>query len=137
MTGLNRIRMTAGQLRRGFEKMPRPCPAAILFGLDTGMQPDEVAALTWKDAKTLARDGGLSEYARHILNSQPVHIACQYVFWLERDGKPQPLFDIEWMVTQVFELLWNELELACDRLIWIDEEADAEDFSERFTQAAV
>jgi hypothetical protein len=129
--------MTAGQLRRGFEKLPRPCPAAVLFGLDTSMYPDSVISLTWSDARSMVVNGELSEYAVHILKSQPVHIACKYVFWIEIGGKPQQLFDLEWMISQVFGLLWCELDVACDRLIWIDEDVEASSWEEQWTKITV
>lgn len=137
MSELKCTRMTAGQLRRGFEKMPRPCPAAILFCLDTSLPPELVATMTWDDARVMVIKGELSEFARHILNSQPVHIASKYVFWIEKNGVPTALFDLEWMVTEVFGLLWIELEAACENLIWIDEDADLASWSEQWTKVTV
>lgn len=134
MTVPKHSRMTAGQLRRGFEQIPRPCPAAVLFGLDASMSAEDVITLTWPAAKDMIKSGKLSEYAIHILKSQPVHIACQYVFWLEKDGKPEPLFDLEWLTVQIFGLLWSELGLSCERLIWIDEEADKWSWDEQWTK---
>lgn len=116
--------MTAGQLRRGLEKMPRPCPAAILFGLDMSLTADQVITLKWKDALKLH----LTEYAAVILNSQPRHIMCDYVFWKELRGKPMPLFGLDGMVFENFGLIWSELTAATKNVIWIDEVAEAEAF---------
>ncbi|MCX6654492.1 MAG: hypothetical protein NTY03_05145 [Candidatus Bathyarchaeota archaeon] len=120
--------MTAGQLRQGFEKMPRPCPAAILFGLDTNMTVEQVMTLNWKEANRLRGQGKLSEFACHILDSQPIHIASNYVFWVIMNKKPMPLFGLDGLIFENFGLLWSELQSSCENLIWVDEEIDALDF---------
>jgi hypothetical protein len=129
--------MTAGDLRRGFEKMPRPYPAAVLFGLDATLESESVVTLTWEVAKAMNSRGELSEYAVHILKSQPVHITSPYVFWIQRDNKPQPLFDLDYQLAQTFGLLWGELAMSCERLIWIDEDADGWSWSEQWTKHSV
>jgi hypothetical protein len=121
----NDSRMTAGQLKRGFEKMPRPYPAAILFSLEMSMNAEEVVMLTRLDAGALRKLGKLTEFAAHILDSQPIHIASKYVFWHEVNSTPMPLFGLDAMVFEAFGLLWGELGAACGRLIWIDEDAEA------------
>lgn len=105
MDTLKNNRMTAGQLRLGLERMPRPCPAAVLFGLEMKMSAEQIVTLTWQAARKLK---GVTSYATHILKSQPVHIASSYVFWQDVDGKPYPLFGFDGIVFDAFTLTWGE-----------------------------
>lgn len=104
--------ITTDALVRGFEQMQRPMPAAILFGLEMQMLPDEVVTLTWDKAKKLK----LTSYARHILKSQPIHIVAKYVFWQQRDEKVMPLFGMEQEVFDAFGKVWGELQHAYNRM---------------------
>lgn len=104
--------ITTDELVHGFEQMQRPMPAAILFGLEMNMRPDEVVTLTWQKAKKLKLTG----QARHILKSQPIHIATRYVFWQQRD-RVMPLFGMDQEVFDVFGKVWGELQHAYNRMV--------------------
>lgn len=105
--------ITTDQLVSGFAQMQRPMPAAILLGLELGLRPDEVVTLTWQKAKRLK----LTSYARHILNSQPIHIATRYVFWQQCEDKVMPLFGLEQEVFDQFGMVWGELQHAYNRMV--------------------
>lgn len=105
--------ITTDELVRGFKQMQRPMPAAILFGLEMHLRPDEVVTLTWNKVKKLK----LTSYARHILKSQPIHIATKYVFWQQHDDKVMPLFGIEQEIFDSFGKVWGELQHAYNRMI--------------------
>lgn len=105
--------ITSDELVRGFEQMQRPMPAAILFGLEMQLRPEEIVTLTWHKAKKLK----LTSYARHVLKSQPIHIATKYVFWQQRDDKVMPLFGLEQEVFDTFGKVWGELQHAYNRMI--------------------
>lgn len=105
--------ITTDELVRGFEQMQRPMPAAILFGLEMQMRPDEVVTLTWQKAKKLK----LTAQARHVLKSQPTHIATKYVFWQQRGDSVLPLFGMDQEVFDVFGKVWGELQHAYNRMI--------------------
>lgn len=109
----NEVTLTSAQVVTGFAQMQRPMPAAILLGLELGLTPDEVVTLTWQKAKKLK----LTQYARHILNSQPIHIATKYVFWQQRYTKVMPLFGLEQEVFDVFGMVWGELQHAYSRMV--------------------
>lgn len=116
--------ITAGMLKRGFATMQRPRPAAILFGLESGLEVEQVVSLTWDKAKRLT----LTPYAARILNSQPVHVRYPYVFWSE-PAKPRPLFGLSQEVFEVFGLVWAELVAAYDQIVLVDEDAEREIFA--------
>ena len=109
--------LTTTELVRGFEQMQRPMPAAILFGLEMGMTAEEVVSLTWTKAKELARSGALTDYARHILNSQPISITSSYVFWSHVGKKAMPLFGLDGEVFDVFGCVWAELQAGYRNLV--------------------
>lgn len=134
MYKLSANRMTASVLRHGFEQMPRPFPAAILFGLDSNSSAQNTICLTRADASFMRDAGMLSAFSCHILDSQPAHIASAYVFWREFNGKPMPLFGMEQLIFDVFGLTWGELDVAYSRMIWIDEDADRLDFEAALLQ---
>lgn len=117
--------ITAGMLKRGFVTMQRPRPAAILFGLESGLEIEQVVALTWEKVKRLT----LTPYAQRILDSQPIHIRSSYVFWSERDGKPQPLFGLSQEVFEVFGMVWGELVAAYSQIALVDEDVEREIFA--------
>ncbi len=125
----NRHSITAGELRRGLEQLPRPFPSAILFGLDSSLSTENTIMLTWPQANEMRRSGKLSCFASHIIDSQPIHIASPYTFWREINGKPMPLFGLEQIIFDVFGILWPELKMAFNRMIWIDEEAELRHFN--------
>lgn len=116
--------ITAGELRRGFMSMVRPRPAALLFGLEAKLSAQEVVTLTWDKVRTMRRSGLIPPYACRILDSQPVHIKCQYVFWRSVNGRPVPLFGLEQEVFDVFGMVWGELASAYERIILVDEKAE-------------
>lgn len=105
--------ITSDELVRGFEQMQRPMPAAILLGLELQLRPEEIVTLTWNKAKKLKLTG----YARHVLKSQPIHIATKYVFWQQRDDKVMPLFGMEQEVFDVFGKVWGEMQHAYNRMV--------------------
>lgn len=105
--------ITTDELVRGFEQMQRPMPAAILFGMEMQLRPEEIVTLTWNKAKKLKLTG----YARHVLKSQPIHIATKYVFWQQRDDKVMPLFGMEQEVFDVFGKVWGEMQHAYNRMV--------------------
>lgn len=105
--------ITTDELVRGFEQMQRPMPAAILFGLEMNLRPEEIVTLTWHKTKKLK----LTSYARHILKSQPAHIATKYVFWQQREDKVMPLFAMEQEVFDAFGKVWGELQHAYNRMV--------------------
>lgn len=107
--------MTSRDLRKGFEQMVRPMPAAILFALEVGIEADQVAVLTWTKLKTLK----LNPYAVQILEAQPRHIGSGYIFWKQANsGLPIPLFDIELEVFEKFNMVWGELEEAYRGMVY-------------------
>jgi len=117
--------ITAGMLKRGFATMKRPRPAAILFGLESGLEIEQIISLTWEKAKRLT----LTPYAKRILDSQPIHIRCPYVFWSERAGKPQPLFGLSQEVFEVLGVVWGELAIAYNQIVLVDEDVEREIFA--------
>lgn len=97
-------------MREAFERMSRPTPSAILFALETGLDPDELTVLTWERAKTLAKTGRVQTYARLILEAQPRHISCKYVFWRQGPkGGAHALYGLELEVFEEFKMVWSEL----------------------------
>lgn len=114
--------MTSRVLREGFERMTRPLPAAILFALETGLEPDELTALTWTKAKALVKTGKIKTYARLILESQPRHITSKCVFWKQDvKGTAQPLYELELEVFEQFKMVWSELQRAYSVMILNDD----------------
>ncbi|MCL2874813.1 MAG: hypothetical protein FWF12_00665 [Betaproteobacteria bacterium] len=113
--------ITSLDLARGFAKMQRPLPAAILFGLEQGMRIEDVVTLTWPKAKKLLRGGKITGYAKHVLKSQPVHIATDYVFWRQDGKKVFPLFGLEQEVFDTFGKTWGEMLSAYTRLVLVEE----------------
>ena len=101
--------LTSTDLINGFDQMSRPSPAAILFALEVGMSAEQVISLTWKHVGQAFQNGGLTATAREILVMQPRHIKSHYVFWRERNGKPEPLFGLELEVFGCFDMVWAEL----------------------------
>jgi hypothetical protein len=126
MVKREKVVLTAGQLCRGFEKMPRPCPAIILFGLEQKMDLEQTVSLTWNQVSRLRASDALTGYAEHILLSQPRHIRSPLVFWRGNDGDAIHLHGLDRLVFDVFGLLWGELLLAYEGLIMIDEESEEE-----------
>lgn len=116
--------MTTTELVRGFEQMQRPKPAAILFGLEMGMSAEDVVSLTWPVAKQHASRGRLTDYARHILCSQPISISSRYVFWQQSGKKAMPLFGLESEVFDVFGRVWAELQAGYRNLVIVPEWSD-------------
>lgn len=105
--------ITAQAVRMAFERMTRPMPAAILFGLETGLTPERLVTLTWPKAKLLVLSGKVKTYARQILEAQPRHLNSEYVFWQQRGrSSPQPLFGLEMDVFEEFGMVWSELQEA-------------------------
>lgn len=111
--------VTAQAIRMAFERMTRPTPAAILFALETGITPERLVTLTWPKAKLLVLSGQVKTYARQILEKQPRHLNCEYVFW-KQSGKasPQPLFGLEMEVFEEFGMVWSELQEAYRKMIF-------------------
>lgn len=101
----------------GLEQFERPAPAAILFGLELGLRSDEVITLRWPDALMMMRRGELTERCRQILAKQPRHIASDYVFWVEGETRPMPLFGLDQQVFDVYGLVWGQLQAAYRRMI--------------------
>jgi hypothetical protein len=114
--------LTTGILKRGLIGMVRPRPAAILFGLEAGLEAEQVITLAWQKVKPST----LTPYAIHILDSQPRHIRCQYVFWQNyNDGnKPLPLFGLNEEVFDAFGMVWGELAAAYEHIVFIDEDEE-------------
>lgn len=90
--------------------------AAILFALEAKLEPGVATALTWDEVKPIAQSGGLSGYARHILNSQVRHIRFCYVFWEIAGATPKPVFGLSHEVFDLFGMTWPELALAYENL---------------------
>ncbi len=124
MTSLKAKVFTAGQLRRGLELLDRPAAAAIMFGLETGADIDDVVTLKWPDVKLSSRT--MSKYGRHLVRLQPIRIGCQYVFWREGKTQPMPLFDLSQSTLDVFGMMWHELVAAYDEMVMVDEDAEFE-----------
>lgn len=131
MGGLGRIKMLdyvrpndevlmSSELERGFREMVRPMPAAILFGLEAKLQPDEIVTLTWQKAHELRCQRKLTPFAVRILDSQPINIASSYIFWRYRSAKVLPLFGLEQEVFDVFGKIWPELQAGYEGLILDD-----------------
>lgn len=110
-------RMTSSELVRGFEQMRHPMPAAILFGLETYLAPDELVSLTWEKANKMLREGRVNNYARHILKSQVLSISSRYVFWWDSGRKHMPLFGLEKEVFDIFGCVWGELSILYQNII--------------------
>jgi hypothetical protein len=104
------------ELAAGFELMPRPMPAAILFGLETGMPVDQVVTLTRQKARTLR---GLSQTAATALRVQPISLTSKYAFWRNVDDKAMPLFGLEQEVFDTFGRTWGELVVAYRRIVYL------------------
>jgi hypothetical protein len=121
------VTLTTGILKRGLIGMVRPRPAAILFGLETGLEAERVITLTWQKVKP----SNLTPYAIHILDSQPRHIHCQYVFWqnYKSSNKPLPLFGLSEEVFSAFGIAWGELAVAYKHIIFIDEDEELDRFA--------
>lgn len=114
--------MTSRVLREGFESMTRPTPAAILFALEVGLEPEQVVTLTWEKARMLVNANKIKPYARRILDSQVRHITSGYVFWKTRkDNKAEPLFGLELEVFEAFGMIWSELRTAYEGMILNDD----------------
>jgi hypothetical protein len=123
---------TAGQLRRGLESLSRPAPAAIMFGLESGLDIDSVVTLTWSGAKKYK---SCVTYVGRVLDLQPIHIRSKYVFWrLESDGSPSLLFGINQEIFDAFGMVWGELDLAYKTMLMIDEDAEAADLLNRVSR---
>ena len=116
--------LTTGMLRRGMERLQRPRPGAIMFGLEQGLDSERLVTLTWKKAKSLE----LTEYSRLILRLQPIHLHSRYVFWDEYRGKPMPIFGFEQEVFDAFGRTWNELRVEYSSIQLYDEGLDAQCF---------
>lgn len=102
--------MDLRRMREAFERMSRPTPSAILFALEVGLDPDELTVLTWERAKALAKAGRVKTYARSILEGQPRHISCKYVFWRQGPkGGAHALYGLELEVFEEFGMVWSEL----------------------------
>ena len=100
-------------MRGAFERMSRPTPAAILFALEVGLDADELTVLTWERTKALVKAGRVKTYARSILEAQPRHISCKYVFWKQGPrGGAHALYGVELEVFEEFGMIWSELEAA-------------------------
>lgn len=102
--------ITSTEMREGFERMGRPTPSAIMFGLETGLDPDELVMLTWSKVRAMSRAGRVKTYARSIVEAQTRHISCKYVFWKQNaKGVAQPLFGLELDVFDEYKMVWSEL----------------------------
>lgn len=104
--------LLSSDLVAGFERMQRPMPAAILFGLEMVMPADEVVTLTWQKVRHLR----MTPFAWHCVKSQPIHISSPYVFWWQRGESVMPLFGLEQEVFDVFGMVWGELMAAYENL---------------------
>ena len=99
------------KLYRGFDQLGMASKDAILFAFEMGMNPEQVITLTWKKVTQLR----LTPFAVEILGRQARHITSGYVFWRERNKRPEPLFGLELEVFGAFDMIWSELvEMAAD-----------------------
>lgn len=110
---------TLSELRSGLEKLKRPKPAAVLFGLEMDLPAEAVVSLTWDNARMLTRSGKLTWLAESILKNQPINIASNYVFWRYHENTPLPLFELEQEVFDVFNMVWAELSSYYARISWV------------------
>lgn len=116
----DRTIMTLGELREGFAQMTAPTPAAILFGLETGLGSPEVVTLTWEKAIEMENRGVVTVLAKDCLRIQPRHLNSTYVFWRAGEFRPIPLFGLDHEVFDAFGMIWGELCEAYKNLILVD-----------------
>lgn len=115
-------RSTLGEFRQRLALLESPRPAAILFGLETGMDIDSVITLTREQA--LAMRLRLSERAKKIIDLQPAALFSRYVFWQTMNGRQQPLFGLSLEVADLFEQEWPEIREAYAGAIPFDYEVE-------------
>ncbi len=97
-------RMTLGELRLGLEKLTRPRPAAVLFGLETDMEIDALITLKWDKANELRMSGTLSKMATDVLRLAPRHLSSPYVFWQNFSDGVAPLFGLSLELAEIFDM---------------------------------
>jgi hypothetical protein len=117
-------RMTLGELRVGLEKLWRPRPAAVLFGLETDLEVDSLISLKWDRANEMRQNGTLSKMASEILRLTPRHLGTPYVFWQEVNGSVAPLFGLALELAEIFDMEWPELRQAYRTIIKLDLEVE-------------
>lgn len=122
-----RIALMAGELRDGLLTLGQPHAAAILFGLEMGLDAIGVSSMTRH--KLYKIDNNLTSLARNCTRACPRHFMSPYVFWLDRNEAAMPLFGLDHAVFEAFGLVWGELAEGYRNLIMIDSEADATSFN--------
>ncbi|MEE2976498.1 MAG: hypothetical protein VYB88_03415 [Pseudomonadota bacterium] len=115
-------RSTLGEFRQRLELMDAPRPAAVLFGLETGLDIEAVITLTREQAAAMR--GRLSEKAKKILDLQPRALFSRYVFWQTINGRQQPLFGLSLEIADLFDREWSELCAAFKSAIPVDLELE-------------
>lgn len=115
-------RATLGEFRQRLELMDGPRPAAVLFGLETGLDIEAVITLTREQAGAMR--SRLNETAKKILDLQPRALFSRYVFWQTINGRQQPLFGLSLEIADLFDQEWAELCEAYARAIPLDVELE-------------
>lgn len=120
-------RITASELCTWLSETTEVRRRALLFGFETGMNPNDVTSLTWKQ---LGRMRGVPMYARSLARSNVRHIRLDYVFWEWLPNMAAaPLFGLAETAIEISQgLSFDTLRSLYRTAIPIDTHADLESF---------
>jgi len=102
---------------------------ALVFSLETGIKPEDVITLTRQAARRRSWTG----FQQAIIDSVPVNMNLNYVFWEEFEayGMHAPLFGLSQDLQDLFNgAQWHEIHELYKKAVKIDTFADAEEFVE-------
>ncbi|MDR9846982.1 hypothetical protein [Herbaspirillum huttiense] len=119
----DRVTLTASEFKRGLAYIEDARAPAILFALETGMDPVTVSELTHRKLAIFTKEHRLSVIALECLHQAERHPLCSYVFWQEdEEGIPKSVQGLEAAVFDAFGFMWSELVSGYENLIWNDDE---------------
>lgn len=108
--------MLSTELTDGLSKLHPAMARAAIFGLETDMSLDNLAMLSYMQAKHM----DMSDIAHTALHNQPRSISSKLAFWMAHSENPEihgPLRGFANEIYMNFGMSWNALRLAYKRLV--------------------
>jgi hypothetical protein len=121
-----RFVMTSGELRAGLTVLGQTKAAAILFALETGIDCDQIAAITQQGLHEFKCRHTISALAEACLQTATRHASSCYVFWRTEGENTLPLGQLHVDVLDAFGMVWSELVASYENMIMIDAATDLE-----------
>jgi hypothetical protein len=122
-------RFFVDELVDGLAELSETRRRACLFSLESGIEPQEAADLTW--ANFLSKNFQMTTLMSDVIATQVRHIRLPYVFWeFAAPRIATPLLTLQGSIEGAFSMPWGQLQQGYRDMVMIDRKADARHFND-------